>query len=387
MHNKLSFYERAALLGHDAEELKKGKTVTTMVTVASLDELTKLIEALGLSNPDDAAFVSEHLGGRVRQHVLGGDPLSDAEQAQIAYLFPMQFSAVSAADFNLNYELKVPISPQSPVEYNYGTLTFENGGCYLVQNTVFFLTADKVVVSGTTPGKSHLNILGLDATQGGESKKGDDGGDGGDGGDGTCSSWGIAGQNGDNGGDGKDGKDGKDGDNGNLAAPTLDATITISQSLGGSSPLTVFTRSGNGAKGGKGGPGGKGGKGGKGGNGKTCGCTGNSGGRGGVAGNGGDGGNGGNGSDAVDAKGTITLALPKGTPKSAYATASAPAVNGLGGDPGSAGNPGESGKGGSAGKYSSNGGDGGKGTKGSDGDRGDNAKGTGGAPAQFRIQN
>ena len=174
------------------------------------------------------------------------------------------------------------------------------------------------------------------------------------------------------------------GDNGNLAGPTLDATITINQSLSGSSPMTVFTRSGNGAKGGRGGPGGKGGKGGKGGNGKTCGCTGNSGGRGGVAGNGGDGGNG---SDAVDAKGTITLALPKGTPKSAYATASAPAVNGLGGDPGSGGKPGDPGKGGSEGKYSSKGGDGGKGTNGSDGDRGDDAKGNGGKPAQFRIEN
>jgi hypothetical protein len=380
MHNKLNFYERAALLGHDADQLRAGKTVTTPFTVASLDELTKFIEALGTSNPDDAGAFGGDLGARVRQHVLGGRKLSHAEQAQIAHLFPMQLQAVSGSEFSLNYEYKVPIS-QTPAPFNYGKLTFENGGNYLVQNTPFLLTADEVVVSGTTPDKSHFNILGFDAKQGDDGKKGPDGGDGGNGGDGSCSNRGS------DAGGGDDGKTGHNGDHGDVAGPTLDATITISQSLSGSSPLTIFTRSGNGGKGGTGGEGGTGGKGGKGGDGKTCGCSGTSGGNGGKAGNGGDGGDGGDGSDAVDALGTITLVLPKGTPKTAYSTSSARAVNGTAGDRGAAGKPGDPGEGGSAGKNSGSGGKGGKGTPGNDGNRGKNATGTGGKPAEFRIRN
>lgn len=386
--NPMSFYDRAALLGHDAEALRAGQTVTAPVEVADIHALKALVNQFPSAVPPASGNApTDLLSDRVRSFVYGAESLADDDHNQIKHLFPLQVSAVSVPDLVLSTLYQVPQSPTVPVFLNFGKVTFNAGGYVVSNGTQLNLTADEIVVNAAAPaGKAHFNIFGIDGPPGGKVDNGGAGGKGGDGNEGECSSAGIAGSGGTNGTNGTDGSDGPDGRNGNPAYPSQATSIIINTNLTGTAlPLTVFTRSGSGGSGGRGGDGGKGGNGGNGGNGRSCGCTGNGGGGGANGGKGGDGGDGGNGSNAVDGAGAITVTIPSTVKVSSVFSSHQNAVNGIGGTAGIAAGGGTGGKGGSGGKHSGNGGDGGDGGHGTNGTDGISGQGSAGNPTPVYI--
>lgn len=391
---KLDFFARSEKLGHSAAALKKGESITSKISVPSIERLKEIFDNGG--TPEEKISRTQNLFGkaakgnvnddflqRVNNYLFGDTPLNEGDTALLSQAFPMELTAVSADDYTFNGRNDLGTS-QSPVILNYGTVTMNDQAYITIQNTPLQFTCDTLVRNGSAPsGYGDFNILGATGGVGNTGETGTTGGNGSGGKNGNCSSAGIAGDSGQNGSPGNKGGTGGTGFTGSQGLPSQMAEITITTALNAAS-LTILTRSGTGGQGGIGGKGGTGGNGGKGGNGATCGCTGSGAGNGNSGGQGGPGGQGGQGGNAVDAAANITVLVPSGDISKVFPQKlQAPAGSGGNGGPG--GNGGSGGGKGSGGKHNGDGSTGAGGGKGATGGQG--LQGTvAGQPATINVQ-
>jgi hypothetical protein len=358
---KLSFYERAEKLGHSVASLKAGNKISSVISVANVDELKKLLDHgeseseranrelnLFRDQIDPNSHTTDGLLRKVNAYVYGNGSLSSSDRQLVDAAFPLQVLAVS--DNNPVFTVPTDLgTSQTLIVANYGTATIEDQACLNVHNSTLELTMDNLIRNGTAPqGLGDFNILGVPGNTGNQGATGATGGEGSNGTNGYCSSAGIAGPGGTNGKEGNQGQQGVQGEQGGPGLPSMAATITINQSIQGPK-IVVYTQSGAGGTGGQGGQGGIGGKGGNGGDGVTCGCTGNGAGSAGPGGPGGPGGVGGSGGNGVNANGNIIVKVPSAylnqiATVSNIAPYGAPGEGGPGGAGGAAGSAGTGGK-------------------------------------------
>ncbi len=394
-----NFEQTLHLLGVHPSEVDKGATVRRAVTINTLEDYKKVFagsvtpqsasahhkslkanHAAALSGNDPA-----HLLTRLSAHLYGGQDLSPADRAGATKFFPLKVQLVAGEDLVIDTP-HVYGPSASPVTMVYRSVTFKDAGSITTQNTILSFTADSVTVGNLSGGTPYLiNILGV---------KGASGTSGTDGTSypnqaakgtnastptaGICTGatppqMGTPGQTGGdaltNGGPGHDGK------------PSLQANITINDSLTGQ--LTVYTRSGDGGDGGRGGNGGNGQQGGDGGNGCNTGCECTDGANGANGGNGGKGSNGGNGGNGINGN-DIFVRVPSANASQVVTgkDSATPGKAGAAGGPGSAGKPGSGGTTGhkhcSDGRPGSQGGSGFPGKEGADGTQN-------GAPGNIHI--
>jgi hypothetical protein len=314
-----SYMETGLRLGFTEEQLKSGNEYKSTIEVNSIDELKELLEGPsddkrkreftnslreqyeGFDEPNEQSS-GDLLQARIRAHIYGDLTLTKFDRKMSAPFFPMKVDLTVQDTVKIDKPTIIGKSSDNPQVVNYGTLTFEGNGNLYVENTILTLTADHLVISGTTS-PYLFGIFGVTGAVGNKGATGAASTDGKAGTNAGDSSGSSAGTNGSDGGKGTAGERGGDG------LPSQAATITIQNSFTGN--LTVFTQSGNGGKGGEGGDGYKGGDGGKGGNGYSvcCGTTYNPS-NGGNGGNGGDGSEGGQGGDGVDGHGPINIIVP-----------------------------------------------------------------------------
>jgi hypothetical protein len=335
----------------------------------------------GIPTPPDAGA---QLAQSVTAHVVGAAPLPAQARSDSAAMFPLSVAVTaSAAPLTVRdcYDLSTPDGKPRIVAF--GAVVLEPGGYFVCEGTPLQFTCDSLSRAGERTADYDFCILGKDGKkpatplpQPGATQAG--GGYGGE-----CSSAGIAGHGGGPGSHGADGAPGTDGGPGGRGTPSMQATITIRQSLAGS--LDIYTRSGAGGAGGDGGQGGPGQQGGNGGGGVTCGCTGNAGGQGGDGGNGGPGGKAGDGADGADALGNVVVQVPTAEAARLVTLHSDPSAPGAAGQPGPGGGPGSGGTGGGAGKDNNGGGAGGPGRYGAAGAHGA-AAAKYGAAGQLDVQ-
>lgn len=397
---KLTFLERAAKLGHSAEHLKAGATVSSVITIPHVDALRDFLDD-GSSPEERAARELQIFGSpaksaeeapgaegilrRVHAYVFGNTPLCDHDRERLVQAFPMKVAAVSAP--NQTYSGPTDLGTSLGLQvFNFGTLTMTNNAYVRIQNTPLQFTVDTYQRQGGGPpsGFGDFNIFGATGGAGATGPAGGTSTNGGTGSGGNCSSVGISGASGGPGGKGATGSTGTIGGAGNPGLASLYANITITTGITGTSNIVVLTRSGTGGVGGTGGAGATGGNGGKGGDGATCDCTGSSAGNGGNGGRGGNGGPGGPGGPGINAGGNVTVQVPSGF-ISSIIPMKLPAPGGAGGAGGGGGVGGNPGGGGSGGKHNGNGSagaTGGSGTAGATGTQ-NNQQGT---PADILVQ-
>ncbi len=369
------------------DQIKEGGEVTQVIKVNNPQELKELlhegtaaaISNMDLSTGEEAMDDEQKLLKHLSEYVMHGKELNDYENKVLERLFPMDVTAIAAADkilapgevWNLG-------TSAAPVSVTIGTLTMGAGSSIVAYNTAVTMTIDKLIKEAGS-GQSNnfdIGIYGVDGGKGSAGKDGDGGGTGDTGKLGTCSSPGIQGDDGGPGGPGKTGSPGDKGGKGEKGKASMPAEINIKDLKGLlDNKLVIYTKSGGGGTGGDGGKGGKGGKGGTGGDGATCGCEGTSGGSGGSGGTGGKGGVGGDGGDAVPGN-NITVYVPVGCTDK-IVPVSEEAAGGQGGKGGAKGDGGDAGDGGSGGKHHDGGGKGGTGSPGEYGDIGKSSTVTG----------
>jgi len=401
---KLSFKERARLLGHSLELLEADVPITSFISVKDVDQLKEIITKLS-DTANNPQLISQLFGNvpltdpatdhtasgtirRVNEFIYANAPLDPSDRERIKGAFPIQIQATSSPDYTPTAPVKIN-SPVTPVVYNYGTVTLNQGIYINFYNTIVTgFTCDNLIRNGNNgnPNIGDINILGATGSNGTGGPVGTNGNKGSTGSGGTCTVSGS--EPGDNGGKGGTGSAGATGTAGNPGGPGLasqTAVFTINNSIVSNSGAAIlfFTRSGTGGSGGKGGTGGAGGAGGKGGDGANCECTGTSGGNGGAGGKGGNGGRGGDAGNATNQNGGISVTIP-----AAYAslvnkgsTLAPPGNFGLGG---AFGTGGAAGGGSSGGKGHSGGSAGTTGSNGSAGSPG-NASQTAGIAATITI--
>lgn len=369
------------------DQIKEGGEVTQVIKVNNPQELKELlhegtaaaISNMDLSTGEEAMDDEQKLLKHLSEYVMHGKELNDYENKVLKRLFPMDVTAIAAADKTLAPgEVWNLGTSAAPVSVTIGTLTMGAGSSIVAYNTAVTMTIDKLVKEAGS-GQSNnfdIGIFGVDGGKGTVGKDGDGGGTGDTGKLGTCSSPGIQGDDGGPGGPGKTGSPGDKGGKGEKGKASMPAEINIKDLKGLlDNKLVIYTKSGGGGTGGDGGKGGKGGKGGTGGDGATCGCEGTSGGSGGSGGTGGKGGVGGDGGDAVPGN-NITVYVPVGCTDK-IVPVSEEAAGGQGGKGGAKGDGGDAGDGGSGGKHHDGGGKGGTGSPGEYGDIGKSSTVTG----------
>lgn len=385
------FYERARMLGHPVENLKRGERIISIIEVQSLEELKNFVrtwtiedggELLSSSIGNDDSFEGKLLY-KVMAYLYGNEELTPNEVKWAEAAFPVKIYTESAEDrlFKEPTELN---TGEVLCVYNFGTVTLENQAYLYMTNGSLKLTMDNLVRNGKAPSEHYdFEILGKEGVLGGTGAEGSAGDHVNDGKNGNCSSVGVAGDAGESGEVGKTGGEGKPGLRGGDGIPSMDAEIFISQRITTKQPITVYNCSGVGGKGGKGGTGGKGSDGGKGGDGATCDCTGSGAGNGGNGGNGGIGGVGGQGGNGADAAGNVLIYVPAGLIDSVktYRKEASPGDGGDGGDGGVGGAGGAKGTGG---KHNSDGEDGKAGSSGGVGNVGPGGSKTG-AAAEMKV--
>jgi hypothetical protein len=395
------------LEAHGIPVTSVGKPLRTTTVVYDVDQLRSLLD-LGLDQPGRQAHYEALFAGtqaaaqasgaaaatddggaslahKIAAHVVGNTELTEQDRAEIAPVFPMKASVATAAGpltVNTKYELST--SDGSMQIATFTDVTLEQNGYFVCESTPLIFTCNTLTRTGTSgSGAADFNILGkvgstpttpaapAGATQAATGSNGE------------CSSAGVAGNGGGAGNAGAQGTPGTAGAAGGAGTPSMQATITIQDTLT-ASQLTVYSQSGPGGQGGSGGQGGPGQQGGNGGNGATCDCTGNGGGPGGDGGNGGSGGAAGNGGNGANAAGNIVIRVPTQADVAKVITTTAPAPPGNPGTPGPGGAPGGGGSGGSAGKNNSGGGSGGTGSYGASGAQGQPGS-VSGTPAQITV--
>jgi hypothetical protein len=325
------------------------------------------------------------LASRISAHVIGNAELSAEDRAAIAPAFPLTVHVAAATGpltVDSKYDLSTPDG--SPRIVTFTDVTLAQGGYFVCEGTPLLFTCDTLTRTGTSgAGAADFNITGKTGavpptppTPGAASQAAN-------GYTGECSSAGIAGHGGGPGNPGATGTPGTPGSPGSPGTPSMQATITIQQTLT-ASQLTIFSQSGPGGQGGHGGQGAPGQQGGKGGDGVTCGCTGNAGGQGGDGGTGGVGGTAGNGGNGVDAASNVVIKVPRQSDVAKVSCTTAPAPPGVPGLPGAGGNPGAGGAGGGGGKNNGGGTGGGTGAPGATGAQGQPGTASG-RPAQITV--
>lgn len=331
------------------------------------------------ATPDDEA-----LSRRIAAHVVGNADLSAEDRAAIAPAFPLTVHVTAAPTpitVNSMYDLSTPDGSMRIASFS--SVTLEQGGYFVCESTPLSFTCDTLTRTGDTgTSDSDFNILGRMGVTPQTPQPPGAPGQASSGSPGDCTSAGIAGSSGGPGNPGKNGTDGTAGTHGNNGTPSMQATITISQTLTGS--ISVYSTSGAGGLGGDGGAGGPGGAGGNGGNGATCGCTGSAGGSGGDGGQGGNGGAAGDGGNGVNAAGNVTVRVPNASDVKNVKTKTDLAPYGDAGQRGPGGQGGAGGYGGSGGKDNAGGGNGGQGGPGAYGASGSSGTATGKA-AQINV--
>lgn len=392
------FFKIAAKLGHSAELLEQGISISSSITVNDIDQLREVLdegespavrEALAkllfqeIDITPDTDASSTGILRRVENFLHGTAELSAVDRERVQASFPLNVRAES----NPNQTISTPyqLTSTEPIfKMNWGTLTLANGGCLIAYNKPILISIDQLVRTGNPPSPySDINILGATGGRGATATAGTVGTGGGNGTNGYCSSAGIAGPGGTNGSTGGVGIVGGTGGNGGDGFASQSAIISIT-SFGNTGTITVASRSGTGGAGAAGGSGGRGGTGGNGGNGVSCGCTGNGGGSGAPGGSGGAGGVGGNGGNAMSAQANIVIYVPTGNIGQIFPIMQSvpPGPGGPGGPP-AGGGPG--GGAGSGGKHNGGGSAGGKGSTGATGAGG--ITGTQyGTPAQIKVE-
>jgi hypothetical protein len=353
------------LEAHGVRVTEHGRPLETTVVVYDAEHLRSLLD-LGLDEQGRQAHYEALFDGvsapggadvvrRVTAHVIGNAALSAQDKAEAAPIFPLAMSVSAAAEpltVNSRYDLSTPDG--SPRIVSFTDVILEQGGYFVCEGTPLMFTCNTLTRNGNSgSGVADFNILGKTGATPATPPTPGGAGQAAAGYTGECSSAGIAGHGGGGGNAGAAGTPGTPGSPGSAGTPSMQATITIQQTLTGT--ITVFSQSGRGGQGGNGGQGGPGQQGGNGGNGVTCGCTGNAGGQGGDGGQGGAGGAAGNGGNGVDAAGNVVIRVPQvaDVAKVTYSTATAPP--GGPGAPGPGGTPGGGGSGGSGGKNNSGG--------------------------------
>jgi hypothetical protein len=392
---KKTFRERAQQLGHSLDMLDAGMTVTTTITVNTVDDLKKAVRMfLGDDQPPDLAtqlFGDIPLGDpevdgtaegtlrRVNEFVYGNSDLHPKDRERIKSAFPLDIEATSAEPYTPTAPVLIH-NPVKPQHFNYGTVTLNQGIYINIYNTVVTMfTMDNLVRNGDNgnPNIGDINIFGATGTSPGMGATGAVGPTGTAGTSSSCTVSGSEpGDAGGPGGTGGTGITGGPGDNGGTGQPSMQAIFTINDSITSANPVLFFTRSGTGGSGGQGGRGGTGGRGGDGAGGATCECTGTNGGNAGNGGTGGTGGRGGDAGNAVNAAGNITVNLPKAYQNKVTKNEvdANPGNYGEGGPPGAGGGPGNAG---GAGKHCNGGATGNNGVQGAIGDHGNSSSVTG----------
>lgn len=387
---------RASSLGQDTSRIGAGETVTSLVTIESLERYKEIFGS-DLSDEQRSEFSAQLdlLGKaseeplipqlvRLLDHIHGTGELSSEDEAFAARIFPIAATVVSGDDVTISTD--EVIGPSAPPYFiNAGTLTFA-GGSLTIMNTVCRITADHLVIQegGTKP--YHVGIMGAPGATGtppgsvGSSTPGQaqHGKNISPPSPGICTgaSDGGKGDPGANGGTGGTGNPGGPG------LPSMNANITITALDTPDALFVIATQSGAGGVGGIGGTGGAGQQGGDGGHGCHSACEGTDGGPGGPGGTGGTGGLGGTGGPGTSGL-PIQVSFPLAA-KAALTTIQNVAPPGGGGAGGPPGAPGAGGNGGSGGKHKSDGSTGSYGGSGSTGTQG-NAGTQQGSPAQFSI--
>jgi len=380
-------------MGHDIEALRNGETISSTVTVNSLeefkllfanelpqeyrDEFAKMATSTAAANYQSAAIASV---ANLTQHVYGNHLLSSEDLNFATQIFPLKVQATSAADLTINSDEQ--FGPNAtPQAINAGTLKF-SGGSLTAITTALSISADTLLVQS---GGSKPYIIGIVGLAGVVGISGVDGAiyasAAANGTDANIPTPGIC-------TGASDGGDATNGAKGNVGNPpvspgqdgqsNLPATIAIKAVDPSSAPLVIFSQGGVGGAGGTGGQGGQGQTGGNGGNGCDTGCEGTNGGNGGNGGDGGDGGVGGNGGNGVSGP-PISVIFPSASQSllTLVPTAAPPGAAGSGGGGGAAGVAGACGSGG---KNKHNGNDGGGGSAGSAGKNGSPGANTGAGP-------
>jgi len=344
----------------------------------------------GITPPADNPHVA--LVHQLIRHVVGNDPLSEQDRAQLAPAYPIAVQVHAEAQVappkvvNYVWDVSTPTGSLQMIDLPNG-LVLSDGGCVVAQATPLMFKCASLTRVGACPAgqQGDFVILGRKGADGGTPQQPNASGPAQPGAQGQCTSAGIAGTGGGPGSPGNPGEPGGTGGRGGNGIASAFASITIQNGLTLTSAtagkLVIAAQSGPGGDGGKGGQGGTGQQGGNGGNGMSCGCTGNGGGAAGPGGQGGKGGQGGDGGDGVDAGGNITVYLPASVPTSVIEVVASPAPPGKGGDDGGGGGGGLPGSPGTAGKHNSAGGTAGAGGTGATGGGGHWGTHTG-APAQ-----
>lgn len=381
-----NFYKRAEKLGQSVEMLKSGIKISSEICLLNVDELKNILDDGSSSEKreakEDALFghisienesivTDKAIMRRVNSFVYGNRELADSDRKIINGAFPITIKAVSAK--NITYDVPEHLGTSLPlVIHNYKTVTMNDGGCAIVNNSQLEYNMDHLIRNGAPPsGYGDFNIFGVDGSKGQDvngtgtnQPKGENGPHG------NCSSCGIADSPGGPGVPGLGGGHGPGGNRGYNGLPSKAASFTINFDIQVASKVVFLSKTGSGGQGGKGGTGGKGGDGGDGGNGAHCSAEGSVGGNAGNGNNGGHGGTGGQGGDGIDADGGIVIwASQKFWNK--IGQVSINAVPGKPGNRGTGGVKGIAGNYGIGGPYNSNGS---KGTDGSPGGVGDKGK-------------
>jgi len=356
----MDYIEKAKLLGQNVDELTKKGTLTSEVTIKSLDDFKKVF-ASNISDENRKNFsvanfaIAEPLMRNLTEHVYGERELTEEDNAFAEKLFPIRATVTSGHDITISTD-KVYGPTAAPVYINAGTLTFDGGSITAVA-TVLNISADTLLINKSGSKPYTVGILGQTGNAGytGQpiplySAPAPHGQDVSPPSPGVCTGAPNGGI-GKNGSKGLSGNHGGSGQEGVTNAPAVFDIRNFSDSS--VIPFTVFTQSGGGGVGAAGGQGQGGQAGGRGGNGCDSGCEGTDGGQGGNGGDGGSGGSGGAGGNGV--AGTHILIKFPSAHKSMLVTLVKPASPGAGGTGGSGGNYGPAGVGGKGGKHSTNG--------------------------------
>ncbi|MCZ8077617.1 MAG: hypothetical protein O9289_15205 [Rhodobacteraceae bacterium] len=371
----MNYLDRAAAMGQDTEALARGSTLTSIVTVQTVDDYRKIFAgnatdahrtAYTANRPDNPE--TDPRMQALMDYIFGTAPLTEDVTEAAAAVFPVKILVTSGQSVTIDSDITIGPNGQS-YALNAETLTFD-GGSLTINSTVSVVTADNLVITPnpahTSANNYHLGIIGNAGAAGTVGAAGPAttgvGSPGNAGGPpiwGTCNSSGIGGT----GGTGATGQTGSIGGNGNGGDPSMVSTITIGQfDSSNVNPFVMLTYSGAGGAGGVGGQGGKGQTGGTGGSGCSSGCEGSNGGSGGTGGVGGSGGPGGPGGAAVSGQ-PIAINFPGKA--IGMLSASGKMVSGGPGGQGGAGGPGgDGGAGGAGGKKHSQGPTGGSGQAG-----------------------
>jgi hypothetical protein len=385
-----NFETFAQKYGHDVAALEAGKESERQINVEDINGLRELLtdsESGPAMNATASAekSTSSDLAARAQAFVMGGAPLSDADQKAVAGLFPMAVNSVLTPKLDLKTVMDLGTSV-APYTWHIQELNIYPGGAIRIQNSILKLTIDNLTMVGGAPVSGsvnyHLGIFGATGQTGQAIQAPSQAPSGSTGRNADCSVSGSEpGQPSSAGLTGAKGSTGSVGNPGGAGLSSLSATIQIGGMTGGQ--FVIKTVSGTGGRGGTGGQGQQGGNGGRGGNGIRCECTGVDASDGGKAGSGGRGGTGGTGGRAVSGS-DVYVSVPPGLNQLiARIRNSAPTgAPGPGGPLGKAGSPGGPGAGD---KHSTAGATGGVGADGADGHPGAQGPGAEGAPGQIYV--